>query len=45
MDYKRLIIIKLKEINDDDEKFLRRIYIVLRKHVEKSQVLEQSTDE
>ena len=45
MDYKRLIIIKLKEICEDDEKFLRRIYIVLRKHVEKSQALEQGMDE
>lgn len=45
MDYKRLIIYKLEEISEDDELFLRRIYIVLRKHVEKTCTMEQSADE
>lgn len=45
MDYKRLIICTLKEISEDDELFLRRIYIVLRKHVEKSNAAEQQGDE
>lgn len=45
MDYKRLIMYTLKEISEDDELFLRRIYIVLRKHVVKSNTAEQQADE
>ncbi len=44
MDYKRLIISALKDIKEDDEKFLRRIYIVLKKHVEKTRAMEQSAE-
>lgn len=44
MDYKRLIIYKLQEISEEDEIFLRRIYIVIRKHVKKIRAMEQSAD-
>lgn len=37
MEYKRLIVAMITEIENDDVRFLRRIYTLIKMHIEKNE--------